>query len=185
MACNKVNFFMEVFFIKQELPINGQIRAREVQVIGENGEKLGVLNLRDALEIVEEKKLDLVLVAPNAKPPVCKIMNYGKYKFEQAKKEKEAKKKQKTLEIKEIRITPNIEEHDFGFKAKNARKFFQEGNKVKITVRFRGREVNNSKAGEVVLNKFIENLEDISIVEKKPKLEGRNMFTILAKKTEK
>ena len=95
---------MEVFFIKQELPINGQIRAREVQVIGENGEKLGVLNLRDALEIVEEKKLDLVLVAPNAKPPVCKIMNYGKYKFEQAKKEKEAKKKQKTLEIKEIRI---------------------------------------------------------------------------------
>ena len=128
---------MEVFFIKQELPINGQIRAREVQVIGENGEKLGVLNLRDALEIVEEKKLDLVLVAPNAKPPVCKIMNYGKYKFEQAKKEKEAKKKQKTLEIKEIRITPNIEEHDFGFKAKNARKFIEGGNKLKITVRFR------------------------------------------------
>ena len=100
---------MEVFFIKQELPINGQIRAREVQVIGENGEKLGVLNLRDALEIVEEKKLDLVLVAPNAKPPVCKIMNYGKYKFEQAKKEKEAKKKQKTLEIKEIKLNSNGE----------------------------------------------------------------------------
>ncbi len=182
MACNKVNFFMEVFFIKQELPINGQIRAREVQVIGENGEKLGVLNLRDALEIVEEKKLDLVLVAPNAKPPVCKIMNYGKYKFEQAKKEKEAKKKQKTLEIKEIRITPNIEEHDFGFKAKNARKFIEGGNKLKITVRFRGREINNSKMGETVLNKFIDELSDIAVVEKKPKLEGKNMFIMLAKK---
>ena len=176
---------MEVFFIKQELPINGQIRAREVQVIGENGEKLGVLNLRDALEIVEEKKLDLVLVAPNAKPPVCKIMNYGKYKFEQAKKEKEAKKKQKTLEIKEIRITPNIEEHDFGFKAKNARKFIEGGNKLKITVRFRGREINNSKMGETVLNKFIDELSDIAVVEKKPKLEGKNMFIILAKKVEK
>lgn len=130
----------------------------------------------------EENNLDLVLVAPNSKPPVCKIMNYGKYKFEQAKKEKEAKKKQKTLEIKEIRVTPNIEEHDFAFKSKNARKFLEDGNKVKITVRFRGREVNNSKAGEIVLNKFIEELEEISTVEKAPKLEGRNMFTILAKK---
>ena len=129
-----------------------------------------------------EKKLDLVLVAPNSKPPVCKIMNYGKYKFEQAKKEKEAKKKQKTVEVKEIRITPNIEEHDFGFKAKNARKFIEDGNKVKITVRFKGREVNNSKLGEDVLNKFIENLEDIASVDKKPKLEGRNMFIMLSKK---
>lgn len=110
-------------------------------------------------------------------------MNYGKYKFEQAKKEKEAKKKQKVLEIKEIRVTPNIEEHDFEFKAKNARKFLEDGNKVKITVRFRGREVNNSKLGENVLNKFIEKLEDISTVEKKPKLEGRNMFIILVKKS--
>ncbi len=109
-------------------------------------------------------------------------MNYGKYKFEQAKKEKEAKKKQKVLEVKEIRVTPNIEEHDFSFKAKNARKFLEDGNKVKITVRFRGREVNNSKAGEAVLEKFIEALEEVSVVEKKPKLEGRNMFTILAKK---
>ena len=132
--------------------------------------------------MAEEKNLDLVLVAPNSNPQVCKIMNYGKYKFEQAKKEKEAKKKQKVLEVKEIRVTPNIEEHDFSFKAKNAKKFLQDGNKVKITVKFRGREVNNSKAGEVVLNKFIEKLEDISVVEKQPKLEGRNMFTILAKK---
>ena len=173
---------MEVFYIKQELPINRQIRAKEVQLIGENGEKIGVILLSEALEKAEEKNLDLVLVAPQAKPPVCKIMNYGKYKFEQAKKEKEAKKKQKTLEIKEIRVTPNIEEHDFGFKAKNARKFLEDGNKVKITVRFRGREVNNSKAGELVLRKFIEALEDVSVVEKQPKLEGRNMFTILAKK---
>ena len=171
-----------MFYIKQELPTNRQIRAKEVQLIGENGEKLGVNPFEKALEIAEEKNLDLVLVSPNANPPVCKIMNYGKYKFEQAKKEKEAKKKQKVLEVKEIRVTPNIEEHDFSFKAKNARKFLQDGNKVKITVRFRGREVNNAKAGEVVLNKFIEALEEGSTVEKAPKLEGRNMFTILAKK---
>ena len=176
---------MEVFYIKQELPINGQIRAKEVQLIGDNGEKIGIISLNEALEKAEEKNLDLVLVAPNANPPVCKIMNYGKYKFEQAKKEKEAKKKQKVLEVKELRVTPNIEEHDFGFKAKNARKFILDGNKVKITVRFRGREVNNSKAGENVLNKFITALEDVANVEKAPKLEGRNMFTILAKKTDK
>ena len=181
----EIVYYMEVFFIKQELPINEEIRAKEVQLIGDNGEKLGVLSLNNALEKAQEKNLDLVLVAPNVNPPVCKIMNYGKYKFEQAKKEKEAKKKQKVLEVKELRVTPNIEEHDFGFKSKNARKFLTDGNKVKITVRFRGREVNNSKAGEVVLNKFIENLEDIAVVEKKPKLEGRNMFTILAKKTDK
>ena len=141
--------------------------------------------MNEALEIAEEKNLDLVLVAPNSNPPVCKIMNYGKYKFEQAKREKEAKKKQKVLELKEIRITPNIEKHDFDFKAKNIRKFINDGNKVKITVRFRGREVNNSGAGEVVLNKFIDELEDIAQVEKKPKLEGRNMFTILAKKADR
>ena len=174
-----------MFFIKQELPINRQIRAKEVQLIGVNGEKLGVMAFERALEKAEESNLDLVLVAPNSKPPVCKIMNYGKYKFEQAKREKEAKKKQKVLEIKELRVTPNIEDHDFGFKSKNARKFIEDGNKVKITVRFRGREVNNSKAGELVLNKFIEALGDIATVEKAPKLEGRNMFTILAKKADK
>ena len=129
-----------------------------------------------------DKKLDLVLVAPNSVPPVCKIMDYGKYKFEQAKKEKEAKKKQKVQETKEIRITPNIEEHDFGFKCKNARKFLEDGTKVRITVRFRWRDVNNIKMGENILNKFIEELEDISTVEKAPKLEGKNLFIILAKK---
>ena len=184
----QVNFFLvyknnlEVFYIKQELLINEQIRAREVQLIGKDGEKLGTMQINKALEIAEENKLDLVLVAPNSVPPVCKIMDYGKYKFEQSKKEKEAKKKQKVQETKEIRITPNIEEHDFGFKAKNIRKFIEDGNKVKITVRFRGREVNNVKMGENVLNKFIENLQDVAVTEKEPKLEGKNMFIILAKK---
>ena len=171
-----------MFYIKQELPINGQIKAKEVQLISDNGEKLGMLPIARALEIAEEKKLDLVLVSPNAQVPVCKIMNYGKYKFEQAKKEKEAKKKQKIQEKKELRITPNIEEHDFGFKAKNAKKFIEDGNKVKITVRFRGRELNNIKMGENVLNDFAKELEDVAVVEKAPKLEGKNMFIILAKK---
>lgn len=171
-----------MFYIKQELPINGQIKTKEVQLISDNGEKLGMLPIARALEIAEEKKLDLVLVSPNAQVPVCKIMNYGKYKFEQAKKEKEAKKKQKIQETKELRITPNIEEHDFGFKAKNAKKFIEDGNKVKITVRFRGRELNNIKMGENVLNDFAKELEDVAVVEKAPKLEGKNMFIILAKK---
>lgn len=167
------------------MPINEQIKANKVQVIDEQGEKRGVMGIHDALDLAYEKKLDLVLVAPNAEIPVCKIMNYGKYKFEQAKKEKEAKKKQKSFEVKELRVTPNIEDHDFSFKSKNAKKFIEDGNKVKITVRFRGREVNNSKAGEQVLNKFIENLSDVAVVEKAPKLEGRNMFIILAKKSDK
>lgn len=174
-----------MFYIKQELPINEQIRAKEVQVIDEEGNKNGPISLREALDIAYEKKLDLVLVAPNAELPVCKMMNYGKYKFEQAKREKEARKKQKTFELKEIRITPNIEQHDFEFKAKNARKFIEDGNKVKITVKFRGREMNYIKLGEETLNKFIEDLSDISSPEKKPILEGKNMFIILAKKSEK
>ena len=183
MTCNKSQFFLwRCFNIKQELPINGQIREKEVQLIGANGEKLGIISTREALDKAAEQNLDLVLVAPNSKPVVCKIMNYGKYKFEQAKKEKEAKKKQKILEVKEIRVTPNIEEHDFEFKAKNARKFLTDGNKVKITVRFRGREMNYTKMGEQTLNDFIENLSDIANVEKKPLLEGKNMFIILAKK---
>lgn len=174
-----------MFFIKQDLPINEQIRASKVQIIDNDGNKIGPITLNEALEIAFEKKLDLVLVAPNAEVPVCKLMNYGKYKFEQAKREKEAKKKQKTFELKEIRITPNIEEHDFSFKAKNARKFIEEGNKVKITVRFRGRELNYVKLGEQELNHFIEELADIAVPEKRPVLEGKNMFIILAKKVEK
>ena len=153
-----------------------------MRLIGENGEQLGIMSAREAQKLADEAGLDLVKIAPTAKPPVCKIVDYGKFRYEQARKEKEAKKKQKTQETKELRITPNIEEHDFSFKAKNARKFLEDGNKVKITVRFRGRELNNTKMGETVLNQFISNLEDISVVEKKPKLEGKNMFIILAKK---
>ena len=140
------------------------------------------MSSNEALDLAYEKKLDLVLVAPNGNPPVCKIMNYGKYKFEQAKKEKESRKNQKAVELKEIRVTPNIGEHDFTFKSKNARSFLEAGNKVKFTVRFRGRELNNVKAGEIVLNKFVEDLSDISTVEKKPFLEGKTMFIILSKK---
>ena len=175
-------FFWRCFTIKQELPINRQIKEKEVQVIGENGEKIGVLPIDEAISLAEEKDLDLVLVAPNASPVVCKIMNYGKYKFEQAKKEKESRKNQKTVEMKEIRVTPNIGDHDFNFKSKNARGFLEAGNKVKFTVRFRGRELNNVKIGETVLNKFVEDLADISTVEKKPFLEGKTMFVILTKK---
>lgn len=183
----KSNFFIlwRCFEIKQELPINRQIRAKEVQLIEDNGQKAGVIPFEEALEKAESKNLDLVLVAPNTNPPVCKIMNYGKYKFEQAKKEKEAKKKQKVYELKELRITPNTEEHDFNFKAKNARKFLEDGCKVKITVRFRGRELNYVKQGETILNQFIEELSDIAVSEKRPVLEGKNMFIILAKKAEK
>lgn len=172
-----------MFYIKQELLINEQIRANEVQVIDEKGQKLGILPLTEALDIATEKKLDLVLVAPNNNPKVCRIMNYGKYKFEQAKKEKEARKKQKSFELKEIRITPNIDKHDFDFKARNAQKFLEDGNKVKITVRFRGRELNYIKQGEEVLNQFITTLNDIAVAEKKPVLEGKNLFIILAKKS--
>ena len=181
----KINLFLGVFYIKQELPINEQIRAKDVQVIDETGEKKGIMNINDALDLAYDKKMDLVLVSPNLDIPVCKIMNYGKYKFEQAKREKEAKKKQKISELKEIRITPNIEQHDFEFKAKNIRKFIEDGNKVKITVRFRGRELNYVKLGEEALNKFIDNLSDIATPDKKAILEGKNMFIILSKKTDK
>lgn len=171
--------------IKQELPINEKIRFKEVQVIDGEGNKLGVLPIEEAIDRALDAKLDLVLVGPNNNPPVCKFMNYGKYKFEQAKREKEAKKNQKAMEIKEIRITPNIETHDFEFKVKNARKFLESGNKVKITLRFRGRELNYVKAGGENLNQFVEALDDIAVAEKKPVLEGKNMFVILTKKTEK
>ena len=179
---NQSYFFLEVFQIKQELLINEQIHLKQVQLIDDVGQKLGVMDTAKALEIAYDKNLDLVLVAPNGNPPVCKVMNYGKYKFEQAKKEKEAKKKQKVLELKELRITPNTEEHDFNFKVKNARKFIEDGCKVKITVRFRGRELNYVKQGEDILNRFIEELQDVATPEKKPVLEGKNMFIILAKK---
>lgn len=179
-ARRRFSFVWRWIEIKQDLLINEQIRLKEVQVIDEQGNKLEKMSTRDAMNLAIEKNLDLVLVSSNQNNPVCKLMDYGKYKFEQAKREKESKKKQKTFELKELRVTPNIEEHDFNFKVKNAKKFLDDGNKVKITVRFRGRELNYLKLGEQVLNKFTEALSENSVLEKKPLLEGKNMFIILA-----
>lgn len=172
----------EVFDIKQELRINDEIIAKEIKLIDDEGAQLGVMSLSEALSIAEEKGLDLVEVAPNATPIVCKIMNYGKYKYEQARKEKEARKKQKTVEVKEIRLSPTIDTHDFEFKSKNARKFLEDGDKVKATIKFKGRELNNTSFGANVLNKFAESLEDIGAADKEPKLEGRNMMLIISPK---
>ena len=160
--------------------VNERIRARDLRVISAGGEQLGIKSKHEALQIAEEANLDLVLVSSNPTNPVCKLMDYGKYKFEQSKREKESKKKQKTFELKELRVTPNIEDHDFNFKVKNAKKFLSDGNKVKITVRFRGRELSYAKLGEQVLNKFVESLSEVATLEKKPLLEGKNMFIILA-----
>jgi len=143
------------------------------------------MKLNEALNLASEKNLDLVLVAPNNNPKVCKIMNYGKYKFEQTKKEKEARKKQKAFEIKEIRVTPNIDSHDFEFKVKNAQKFLSDGNKVRITLKFRGREMNYIKQGEEVLNQFIKALSEYGVTDKKPVLDRRVMFVNLSPKTKK
>ena len=164
------------------MPINEQIKANKVQVIDEQGEKRGVMGIHDALDLAYEKKLDLVLVAPNAEIPVCKIMNYGKYKFEQSKKEKEAKKKQKVTVIKEIRCSLTIEENDIAIKAKNARKFLLDGDKVKVTVRFKGREATLGHLGLKILENFVSKLEDVCTVEKAAKQEGRNMTMVLAPK---
>jgi len=166
--------------IKQNLLINGQIRVREVQVIDGEGNQLGKMETAKAIEMAMDKNMDLVLVSGNLDNPVCKIMDYGKYKFEQSKREKESKKKQKIVELKEIRVTPNIDEHDFSFKSKNAKKFLESGDRVKVTVRFRGRELNYVKLGEGVLNKFAEDLAEVASIEKTPKLEGKSMFLILA-----
>ena len=169
-----------MIYIKQDLLINEQIRVKEVQVIDEEGKQLGKISTTEAIDLAYSRNMDLVLVSGSIENPVCKIMNYGKYKFEQSKKEKETKKKQKIVELKEIRITPNIEEHDFNFKTKNVQKFLEAGNKVKVTVRFRGRELNYIKLGEEVLNKFAEGLSEVATIEKPAKLEGKNMFLILA-----
>lgn len=165
--------------IKQELSINEEIVAKEVKVIDENGEQLGIMSVAEAQKIADEKQLDLVEVAPGSDPVVCKIMDYGKYKYEQTRKEKESKKKQKVVEIKEIRLSSTIDTHDFEFKSKNARKFLEDGNKVKATIKFKGREVNNTTFGANVLNRFAESLEDVGTVDKAPKLEGRSMMLMI------
>lgn len=165
-----------------DLFINEQIRDKEVRVIGEDGEQLGIMSSRDAQKLADEAGLDLVKIAPTAKPPVCKIVDYGKYKYEQTRKEKEAKKKQKVIEIKEIRLSPNIDTNDLNTKTNAARKFLSKGDKVKVTLRFRGREMAHMNSSKHILDEFAENLADIAVVEKAPKVEGRSMTMFLTEK---
>ena len=162
--------------------LNEQIRDKEIRLIGEDGEQLGIMSAKDALKMAKEAGLDLVKIAPTAKPPVCKIVDYGKYRYEQTRREKEAKKKQKTTEVKEIQLSPNIDVNDLTTKANQARKFVEKGNKVKVALRFRGREMAHMATGKEVLDTFFEKLSDVAVVEKPAKLEGRSMIMVLAQK---
>ena len=162
--------------------INEQIRDKEIRLIGENGEQLGIMSARDAMKMAKEAELDLVKIAPAAKPPVCKIIDYGKYRYEQARKEKEAKKKQKTIEVKEVSLSPNIDVNDLNTKVGAARKFIEKGNKVKVTLRFRGREMAHMQSSKHILDDFAEQLKDVASVDKPPKIEGRNMTMFLTEK---
>ena len=165
-----------------DLMINERIRDREVRLVSESGEQLGIMSSREALKLAREADLDLVKIAPNAKPPVCKIIDYGKYRYELARKEKEAKKKQKTMEVKEVRLSPNIDTNDLNTKANQARKFITKGDKVKVTLRFRGREMAHVNYSKQILDSFYERLEDIAVVDKNPKMEGRSMVMFLSQK---
>lgn len=162
--------------------INEQIRDREVRIITDEGEQLGVMSSREAQNIAKERGLDLVKIAPKANPPVCKIIDYGKFRYEQTKRDKEARKKQNIVSIKEVRLSPNIEQHDIDTKMKNALKFLKNGDKVKVTVRFRGREMAHTSIGRGILIEFAKNLQEIADVEKHPKMEGRNMTMFLSPK---
>jgi len=162
--------------------INEQIRDREVRVIGSDGEQLGIMSAREAYELAKERDLDLVKISPKAKPPVCKIIDYGKYRYEMSRKEKEAKKKQKTVEVKEIRLSPNIDTNDLNTKMSAAKKFLTKGNKVKITLRFRGREMAHISTSRHILDDFAQALEEIAVVEKPSKQEGRSISLVLAPK---
>ncbi len=165
-----------------ELMINEQIRDREVRLIGENGEQLGIMSVREALRLAMEAELDLVKVAPTAKPPVCKIIDYGKFRYEMARKEKEAKKKQKVIEVKEVRLSPNIDVNDLNTKTSAARKFLEKGNKVKVTLRFRGREMAHMQASRHILEDFAKSVEDIAAIDKPIKQEGRSLTIFLSAK---
>ena len=165
-----------------ELQINEQIRDKEVRLLGENGEQLGVMSSRDAQKLADEAGLDLIKIAATAKPPVCKIADYGKYRYETIRKAKDAKKKQKTIETKEIRLSPNIDTNDLNTKMNAARKFLTKGDKVKITLRFRGREMAHMASSKHILDDFAEGLKDVAVIEKEPKVEGRSMTMFLAEK---
>jgi len=174
---------MEVLSIsKKELLINEEIRDKEVRLVGENSEQLGILPLAKAMQIATEKNLDLVKIAPQAVPPVCRIMDYGKHKFEQAKREKEARKNQKTVDIKEVRLSLNIDTHDFDTKLKNALKFLKNGDKVKVSIRFRGREMAHPEHGTQIMKRFAEACEEYGAVDRLPKLEGRSMVMFVSSK---
>lgn len=162
--------------------INEQIRDKELRLIDENGAQLGIVSARDAQKLADEKKLDLVKIAPTAKPPVCKIMDYGKYKFDQAKKEKEARKKQKTVDIKELRLSPSIEEHDIQVKVKKAIEFLKAGDKVKVSIRFRGREIGHTQGAATILSNFAKSIEEVGNVEKAPKMESKSLVMFLEPK---
>lgn len=162
--------------------INEQVRDREVRVISSNGEQLGIMSSKEAMKLAREAELDLVKIAPKAQPPVCKIIDYGKYKYELARKEKEAKKKQKTVEVKEVRLSPNIDTNDLNTKMNNAKKFITKGNKVKVTLRFRGREMAHMQQSKHILDDFAEMLAEVAVVEKPAKLEGRSMSMVLTEK---
>lgn len=162
--------------------INEQIRDKEVRLIGSDGEQLGIMSAKDAMKLAREAELDLVKIAPNAKPPVCKIIDYGKYRYELARKEKEAKKKQKTIDIKEVRLSPNIDTNDLNTKINQARKFLAKGDKVKVTLRFRGRELAHVNQSKVILDDFAEKLSDVAVVDKPAKFEGRSMIMFLTEK---
>lgn len=162
--------------------INEQIRDREVRVISEDGEQLGIMSAKDAMKLAHEAELDLVKIAPKAQPPVCKIIDYGKYKYEQTRKEKEAKKKQKTIEVKEVRMSPNIDQNDLNTKINAARKFLQKGDRVKVSIRFRGREMAHTQASKPILDEFAAKLADCAVVEKPAKMEGRFMTMFLTEK---
>lgn len=170
---------------KLDHQINEEIRDKELRVIGANGDQLGIMSSADALALAEEKELDLVKIAPNAVPPVCKIMDYGKFRFEQLKKEKEAKKNQRVVEVKEIRMSPSIDTNDLNTKIKNAMKFLNDGNRVKVTVRFRGREMAHTNIGQELLLKFAQECGETAVMDKAPKLEGRHMSIFLSPKTNK
>ena len=177
---------MEVLGIsKLDHQLNEEIRDKEIRLIGDDGAQLGIMSAKDALEMAIERDMDLVKIAPNSNPPVCKIMDYGKYRFEQTKKEKEAKKNQRVVEIKEVRMSPSIDSNDFNVKLKNAQKFLKEGNRVKVTVRFRGREMAHTNLGEQLLTRFGQECAEIANVEKNPKLDGRLMTMFLSPKNTK
>ena len=162
--------------------INEEIRDREVRVVDQNGEQLGVMSSRDALALAEERQLDLVKIAPQARPPVCRLMDYGKYRFEQSKKEREFRKNQKVITVKEVRLSATIEDHDIDVKFKNAVKFLKEGNKVKVTIRFRGRQITHSEIGRQVMTEFAERIKEYGTVDKAPTIEGRNMSMFITPK---